>query len=70
MVIMTNVPAQKFVMDSNLMTVDEVARDLRVSVRKAYQFIQNGELIATSTGTEDRKFLGLPAQTMKRFAVS
>jgi excisionase family DNA binding protein len=42
-------------MSDSLMTVDEVARELRVNSRKVYQFIQSGELIATNIGTEGRK---------------
>lgn len=42
--------------EDSLMTVDEVARELRVNARKVYQFIQSGELIATSTFSSPARF--------------
>ena len=57
-------------MNGNLMTVDEVARELRVSPRKVYQFIQSGELIATNIGTEDRKIFRITRSDFEAFLQS
>jgi excisionase family DNA binding protein len=57
-------------MNGNLMTVDEVARDLRVSLRKVYQFIHSGELIATNIGTEDRKIFRITRADYEAFLQS
>lgn len=57
-------------MSDNLMTVDEVARELRVSARKIYQFIQSGELIATNVGTEDRKIFRITRSDFEAFLQS
>jgi excisionase family DNA binding protein len=57
-------------MSDELMTVDEVARELRVSARKVYQFIQNGELIATNIGTEDRKIFRIARSDFHAFLQS
>lgn len=55
---------------SNLMTVDEVARELRVSLRKVYRFIQSGELIATNIGTEERKIFRIARDDFEAFLQS
>lgn len=57
-------------MSDNLMTVDEVARELRVNSRKVYQFIQNGELIATNIGTEGRKIFRIARSDFEAFLQS
>lgn len=57
-------------MSESLMTVDEVARELRVSARKIYQFIQNGELIATNVGTEGRKIFRIARSDFDAFLQS
>ena len=57
-------------MSDNLMTVDEVARELRVSARKVYQFIQSGELIATNVGTQDRKIFRITRSDFEAFLQS
>jgi excisionase family DNA binding protein len=57
-------------MSNNLMTVDEVARELRVSARKIYQFIQSGELIATNIGTVDRKIFRITRSDFDAFLQS
>jgi len=57
-------------MSDNLMTVDEVARELRVSARKIYQFIQSGELIATNIGTVDRKIFRIARSDFDAFLQS
>jgi excisionase family DNA binding protein len=57
-------------MSNNLMTVDEVARELRVSARKVYQFIQSGELIATNIGTVDRKIFRITRSDFDAFLQS
>jgi excisionase family DNA binding protein len=54
-------------MGDELMTVDEVARELRVSARKVYQFIQSGELIAMNIGTEDRKIFRITRSDFDAF---
>lgn len=54
-------------MSDSLMTVDEVARELRVSARKVYQFIQSGELIAMNIGTEDRKIFRITRSDFDAF---
>jgi len=57
-------------MSNELMTVDEVARELRVSARKVYQFIQSGELIATNIGTADRKIFRITRSDYEAFLQS
>lgn len=57
-------------MNGNLMTVDEVARELRVSLRKVYQFIHSGELVATNIGTEDRKIFRITRADYEAFLQS
>jgi excisionase family DNA binding protein len=57
-------------MSDDLMTVDEVARELRVNARKVYQFIQSGELIATNIGTEDRKIFRISRSDFDAFLQS
>ncbi len=57
-------------MSDNLMTVDEVARELRVNARKVYQFIQSGELIATNIGTENRKIFRIARSDFDAFLES
>jgi excisionase family DNA binding protein len=57
-------------MSDNLMTVDEVARELRVSARKVYQFIQSGELVATNIGTEGRKIFRITRSDLDDFLQS
>ncbi len=52
------------------MTVDEVARELRVNSRKVYQFIQNGELIASNVGTRDRKIFRIARSDFDAFLQS
>lgn len=54
-------------MSDNLMTVDEVARELRVNSRKVYQFIRSGELIATNIGTEGRKIFRIARSDFEAF---
>jgi excisionase family DNA binding protein len=54
-------------MSDELMTVDELARELRVSARKVYQFIQSGELIATNIGTQDRKIFRITRSDFDAF---
>ncbi len=57
-------------MSDSLMTVDEVARELRVNARKVYQFIQSGELIATNIGTESRKIFRIARSDFDAFLQS
>jgi excisionase family DNA binding protein len=57
-------------MSDRLMTVDEVARELRVNSRKVYQFIQSGELIATNIGTEGRKIFRIARLDFETFLES
>lgn len=57
-------------MSDNLMTVDEIARELRVNARKVYQFIQSGELIATNIGTENRKIFRIARSDFDAFLES
>ncbi len=57
-------------MNDNLMTVDEIARELRVSARKVYQFIQSGELIATNLGTEGRKIFRITRSDFNAFLLA
>lgn len=67
---MTDIIVQEFAMNGNLMTVDEVARELRVSLRKVYQFIHSGELVATNIGTEDRKIFRITRADYEAFLQS
>ncbi len=57
-------------MSDSLMTVDEVARELRVNARKIYQFIQSGEMIATNIGTEHRKIFRIARSDFDAFLLS
>ena len=57
-------------MSEQLMTVDEVARELRVNPRKVYQFIQSGELAASNIGTEDRKIFRITRADLNAFLQS
>lgn len=57
-------------MSDNLLTVDEIARELRVNARKVYQFIQSGELIATNIGTENRKIFRIARSDFEAFLLS
>lgn len=57
-------------MSENLMTVDEVAKELRVNPRKIYQFIQSGELIAANIGTEGRKIFRITRADFEAFLQS
>lgn len=40
--------------DSNILTVDEIARDLKVHPNSVRKWIKNGELIAINIGNEYR----------------
>lgn len=57
-------------MNDDLMTVDEVARELRVNARKVYQFIQSGELVASNIGTQDRKIFRIHRSDFEAFLQS
>lgn len=57
-------------MSDTLMTVDEVARELRVNARKIYQFIQSGELMAMNIGTEGRKIFRITHTDFEAFLQS
>lgn len=57
-------------MNDSLMTVDEVARELRVNARKVYRFIQSGELVATNIGTESRKIFRIARSDFDAFLQS
>lgn len=57
-------------MNEILLTVDEVAKELRVNPRKIYQLIQSGELIAANIGTEDRKIFRIARSDLNAFLQS
>ena len=57
-------------MSSDLMTVDEVAKELRVNARKVYQLVQSGELAAAHIGTEDRKIFRIARSDFDAFLQS
>ena len=57
-------------MSSDLMTVDEVAKELRVNARKVYQLVQSGELAAANIGTEDRKIFRIARSDFDAFLQS
>lgn len=54
-------------MGSDLMTVDEVAKELRVNARKVYQLVQSGELVAANIGTEERKIFRITRSDLEVF---
>lgn len=54
-------------MSNDLMTVDEVAKELRVNARKVYQLIQSGELIAMNIGTTERKIFRIYRSDLEAF---
>lgn len=54
-------------MSNDLMTVDEVAKELRVNARKVYQLIQSGELIAMNIGTTERKIFRIHRADLEAF---
>lgn len=57
-------------MSNDLMTVDEVAKELRVNARKVYQLIQSGELAAMNIGTEGRKIFRINRVDLDAFLES
>lgn len=57
-------------MNNDLMTVDEVAKELRVSSRKVYQLIQSGDLIATNIGAGERKIFRIARADYEAFLQS
>lgn len=57
-------------MSNALMTVDEVAKELRVNARKVYQLIQSGELAAMNIGTEGRKIFRINRGDLDAFLES
>lgn len=57
-------------MSNALMTVDEVAKELRVNARKVYQLIQSGELSAMNIGTEGRKIFRINRVDLDAFLES
>ena len=57
-------------MTNDLMTVDEVAKELRVSARKVYQLIQSGDLPAMNIGAGDRKIFRIERADYEAFLKS
>lgn len=57
-------------MSDDLMTVDEVAKELRVNSRKVYQFVQSGELVAANIGTGERKIFRIARSDLEAFLQS
>jgi excisionase family DNA binding protein len=57
-------------MSNDLMTVDEVAKVLRVNARKVYQLIQSGELVAMNIGTTERKIFRINRSDLDAFLES
>ena len=57
-------------MNNDLMTVDEVAKMLRVNARKVYQLIQSGELVAMNIGTTERRIFRINRADLEAFLQS
>ncbi len=57
-------------MSDDLMTVDEVAKELRVNSRKVYQLVQSGELVAANIGTGERKIFRITRSDLEAFLQS
>jgi excisionase family DNA binding protein len=57
-------------MNNDLMTVDEVAKMLRVNARKVYQLIQSGELAAMNIGTTERRIFRINRSDLEAFLQS
>ncbi|GAC1388943.1 MAG: hypothetical protein NVS4B11_04520 [Ktedonobacteraceae bacterium] len=57
-------------MNDDLMTVDEVAKELRVNSRKVYQLVQSGELVAANIGTGERKIFRIARSDLEAFLLS
>lgn len=57
-------------MSDDLMTVDEVAKELRVNSRKVYQLVQSGELVAANIGTGERKIFRIARSDLEAFLQS
>ena len=56
--------------DEELLTVEEVARRLKVSQKRVYKLIQSGELEATNIGGEGRNIYRISLADFNRYLQS
>jgi excisionase family DNA binding protein len=56
--------------DEELLTVEEVARRLKVNQKRIYKLIQNGELEATNIGGEGRNIYRISLADFNRYLQS
>jgi excisionase family DNA binding protein len=56
--------------DGELLTVEEVARRLKVNQKRVYKLIQNGELEATNIGGEGRNIYRISLADFNRYLQS
>jgi len=56
--------------DEELLTVEEVARRLKVNQKRIYKLIQSGELEATNIGSEGRNIYRISLADFNRYLQS
>jgi len=56
--------------EEELLTVEDVARRLKVNPKRVYKLIQDGELAATNIGSEGRKIYRISLADFKQYLQS